>query len=139
MGKKIKLPSGAELEITMAPFAVAKALYQACADEMRTLKLDMQADVDGNFWKDLFCAGVSSKKIEVALDKCLERCTYNSLKINGDTFEPEDARQDYLTVCYEVTRENVHPFMKSLFVQYAGIFQGLKSTLTSRSEKTISS
>ena len=81
-----------------------------------TLSADEAAGtIDVNLRKDLFCTFLASKKIEAALAECMKRVTYNGLKITEDTFEPVEARDDYLTVCVEVTRENVVPFMKSLF------------------------
>lgn len=121
--KIITLPSGAELSIGLSPFAVAKDLFQAVAEEMKGLKLDMQADVDGNFFKDLFCTGLSSRKIEKCIMKCLEKCLYNKQRINDETFETMGGREDYLTVLLEVAKENLAPFTKSLYAQYGHLFQ----------------
>jgi hypothetical protein len=129
MAKEIQLPSGATLEITLAPFKEGRALYQAIAEEAKGVKLDMQADIDGNLIKDLFCTGIASKKIEISLADCLKRCTYKGLKVTDDLFEPEDSRQDYLPMLYEVAKENVSPFMKSLYAQFGDMFQKVKSSL----------
>lgn len=115
--KEVVLPSGATLKIQMAPFADSRALYQALLDEAKGLKLDMAAEVDGNFYKDIFCVGFSSKKIEAAIFKCMERCLINDLRITLDTFEPVESRDDYFMVLFEVTQENVRPFTKSLYAQ----------------------
>ncbi len=125
--KKVKLPSGAELEIWVSPFEVSKALYQAMLDEVRGLKLDPKAEVDVNFFKDLFCAGFSSKKVEECLKECLKKATYNGARISSDTFEPVEARQDYMQVCFEVAQENVAPFTKSLYAKYQTILELMKS------------
>lgn len=122
----VDLPSGAKLEITMAPFAQAKVLYMALMEECKSLKIDASTELDVNFWKDLMCIGLSSKKIDAAIEECMRRCLYNGLKIDKDSFESEDARQDYLVAVFEVASENVKPFTKSLFAKYAGIFQSLK-------------
>jgi hypothetical protein len=114
MIEPIKLPSGAELRITLAPFTVAKSLYQAVLEETKLVRLDANMDIDTNLLKDLFCIGLSSKKIEAALDDCMKRCLYNNLKITADTFEAEEARQDYITVCFEVGKANIEPFLKAL-------------------------
>lgn len=124
--KAITLPSGATLEVTVSPFSISKALYMAIAAEAKDLKLDPKAEVDVNLYKDLLCMALGSPKIESALYECMKRCTYKGLKITLDTFEPVDARDDYLTVCFEVARENILPFTKSLSAQFAGIFQSLK-------------
>jgi hypothetical protein len=114
-----KLSSGAVLKITLAPFAEAKALYQACLEELRNLHVDPKEEVDVNLFKDLFCVGLSSKKIEAALWPCLKRATYNDLKIDDSTFEPVEARQDYVPVCFEVAKENIAPFAKSLYAEFS--------------------
>lgn len=121
-----KLPSGATLKITVAPFHDAKALYQACLEELKFLKVDPNDEIDVNLFKDLFCAALSSKKIEVALKECLKRVTYNDLKIDEQTFEPVEARQDYILVCFEVAKENIAPFAKSLYAEFAPILERIR-------------
>ena len=116
--KEVKLQSGKVLHITMAPFADSKALYQAILEEAKGLSLDPNAEIDANLFKDLFCTALSSKKIEECLWKCMERVTYNKLKVTQDTFEDVEARGDYIEACVEVAKENVFPFMKSLYAKY---------------------
>ncbi len=135
-GKKVTLPSGAELEIRLAPFADSKALYQAVLEEVKTMNLDPKADVDVNLFKDLFCIGFSSKKIESALNKCFQQVTYNGMKISGDTWEPVSARDDYFKACIEVAKENILPFVKSLYAEYLPIFQEMVGSLTLRPQTT---
>ena len=119
--REVKLPSGATLKIGLAPFADSKALYQALLAEGKGIELNAGTDTVSLF-KQFFCSGFSSKEIEQCLWKCMERCTYNGgkgdLKIDQDTFEPVEAREDFLVVCIEVGKENVSPFLKSLFVEY---------------------
>ncbi len=141
--REVKLPSGAALKITPAPFTEARALYQAVMEEVRTLKLDAQADIDANFYKDMLCVGLASKKIEACLWKCFERCTFNDgsgdLKITVDTFEPIERRDDYIQVCYEVAQDNIRPFMKNLFAQYKNVIATVEGALASRFQTTPSS
>jgi hypothetical protein len=108
-----KLPSGAILKFNIAPFAEGKALYQAVLEEFRGLKL----------FKDLFCVALSSSKIEAALNKCIERALYNDLKIGKDTFEDVEARQDYIPLCFEIAKENIAPFAKSLYAEYKPLWE----------------
>lgn len=129
MGRLVSLPTGKELDITVSPFSISKALYQAVCEEVKNLKLDPEAEIDANFWKDIFCSGLSSKKIDLALDECMKRCTYGGLKIDKDTFEPVESREDYLLVCFEVAKDNITPFTKSLYAQFGTVFQKLKNTL----------
>lgn len=122
--KEVTLPSGAILKLNLAPFADAKALYQAVFEEMRGLDID--PDKAEKLLKDLFCVGLSSKKIEKCLQKCLERVLYNGLKITDELFEDEAARGDYIPMCTEVAKENLLPFMKSLFVGFHQVLDQLQ-------------
>lgn len=127
MSKEIVLPSGAKLAITLSPFAISKALLQAMLEEGKELKIDPKTEIDVNLFKDLFCTAFCSKKIEACVLECMKRVTYNGLKIDvNTTFEPEEARDDYMTVCYEVAKENVMPFTKTLTQQYSQILESLK-------------
>lgn len=119
--KKIDLPSGAVLTLTLAPFKDGKELFQAFAEELKSLKIDPNADVDANFFKDIFCSSICSKKFEAALEKCKARCLYNDLRIDDSTFEPEKARDDYLQVNYEVARANIMPFTNSLYAKFSQV------------------
>lgn len=132
MIEPIKLPSGAELKITLAPFADAKSLYQAVLEEMKCLKIDAATEIDVNLFKDLFCYGFSSKKVETALEQCMKRCLINGIKIDKDTFEAEDLRQDYLIVCIEVVKANILPFLKPLFAQYNQLTQVIQGVPKSK-------
>lgn len=125
----MKLSSGAELNITVASFAESRDLYQAVLEEARSLKLDPDAEVDINLWKDLFCSAMGSKKIEKCLFVCMKRVTYNGMRITNpeETFEPVEARGDYMEVCLEVAKANILPFMKSLYAQYGQVLSMLKS------------
>jgi len=126
----IDLPSGAKLDTKIAPFEDSKNLWQALLEEAKTLKINSNDPMeDLTLLKDIFCMGLSSKKIEAMLWKCIERSTYNSMKIDRETFEPVDARQDYAIVCFEVARENILPFTKSLTQKYSQILAMMKSSL----------
>lgn len=118
MTKELTLPSGAVLKIQPAPFAEAKALYQAILEEVKHVQISATSDMTSVF-KDLACIGFSSRKIEQALDQCFKRCLYNNLKIDKDTFEPVEAREDYIVVCVAVTKENITPFGKSLMQEFS--------------------
>lgn len=127
MARSVVLPSGAKLEITVSDFETSKALYQALLEEMKSVPINMDSAEDT--LKNILCSGLSSKKIERCMTECMGRATYNGLKISSETWEPIEARSDYILVCVEVSRDNVLPFTKSLFAQYADLFAKLKSTL----------
>lgn len=123
------MPSGAELTITPAPWADARDLYQSVFEELKTAKLDPEAEIDVNFRKDMLCIALSSKKIEARVWKCMERCLYEGLKIDENTFEPDKAREDYLKVCLEVSQENIRPFVKALLSEFGPLFAAMTSSL----------
>lgn len=130
--REVALPSGAVLRVAPSPFPIAKALYHAVLKEARGIDF-----ADGNkelpsVFLELFCAGFSSPEIDRALFECMKRCTYNhggkgDLKIDADTFEPEHAREDYMTVCMEVAKENIGPFVKSLYAEFRQALSMLES------------
>lgn len=115
--KEIALPSGAKLGIGDTPFATSKNLCQVVLEELKIVKINSTDDIS-NLVKDAFCTAFSSPKIEIALKPCLERCTYNGVKITEATWEPITARADYLKVCAEVGKHNVDPFLSGLYADY---------------------
>lgn len=119
--REMDLPSGRKLKIQLAPFADAKALYMVLLEEGKSLKLDPEVEIDANFFKDVFCVGFSSKKIEAALWKCMERVLIDELRVTPDSFEEAAHRDDYFTVLFEVAKENIQPFTKSLYAQFSAI------------------
>lgn len=125
----IKLPSGAELKITPSEFKVSRELFQALLEELKGTKMDPEKEIDSNFFKDIFCTGFSSKRIEYSLGRCMERATYNNLKITDETWEPVEAREDYLMTCFEVAKVNIAPFTKSLYAQFSTMVEKLKNGL----------
>lgn len=130
--KDITLPSGVVLRIGQTPFAISKALYVAFMAEAKGLKLDMNAQVDFNLLKDMFCTAFSSSAIDACLEKCLERCLYDGKKITSETFEPEATREDYLSVCYEVAYANLLPFSKNLTSQFNRMLTLINDSLKSK-------
>src|SRR5579864_4795961 len=118
--RDVKLTSGALLKVNPAPFVDAKNLYQALLKELKNIPISAQTDT-ASLYKDLFCIGFSSPEIEACLWKCFERCSYNNgngdLKIDKDTFESLSAREDYMTCCMEVAKDNVFPFVKTLYAE----------------------
>lgn len=127
--KEVTLPSGAKLKISLASFDEGKELYQAVLEELRHVKIDGNTELDYNFMKDLFCVALSSKKVEVAMWKCLKRCLYNGVNISNASFEPVEARQDYFEVMFEVGQENLLPFSKSLYSRLSPILEKVRSSL----------
>jgi hypothetical protein len=100
---KVALPSGAELEIRLSEFAVAWDLLQTLIAQTGDDKLS-------------YMKIIANKEVEKKVIACLGVCQYNKLKISDvkETFEKEEARQDYITVLFEVAKENILPFTKAL-------------------------
>lgn len=117
MEKIITLTSGATLDVTTLPaFEVSDALYKAFLKDV-LLPVAPDRDIDQSLLKDFFCRGFTSEDVKKALWKCMEKALYNGQKITKDTFEAEEARQDYIDVCYHVLVRNIEPFMKGLFAR----------------------
>ena len=127
--KKVSLPSGAELEITLAPFMEGERLFTATAECLKSVKVDGKTDVQDltsniNSLKDAFLSCLTSQDMKDAILVCLKRCTYNRKRItNWDVFDSIEARQDYLAVCWEVVKFNLTPFMKSLISKLSGLME----------------
>ncbi len=111
------MPSGAVLKVNAAPFSESKALYKAVLAEVKDVKLTSATEL-AEVFKNVFCAGFSSEKIEACLAKCMLRCLYNDEPVKDSVFEPEKAREDYTQVCLEVAKENLLPFGKDLYALY---------------------
>jgi hypothetical protein len=125
--KEIILPSGAVLKITLASFAESRALYQAFLEEIKVVEIKSDVQL-ANIFKDFACICMSSKKIEKCLEVCFKRCLYNDFKIDDKTFEPIESREDYVSICVEVARENIMPFMKNLYAQFQQFLQLVPSS-----------
>ena len=120
----VSLPSGAELEMTLAPFTEGERLFTATAECLKSVSIDGEIELENltssfNSLKSAVLNCLTSKELKEALLACLKRCTYNKQRITSwDIFEDIDARQDYLTVCWEVSKFNLAPFMKNLFSKF---------------------
>jgi len=135
VGRKVELPSGAMLEITVSPLKEGKALYMAIAREMAAVAIQGQ-DQLFNLLKNVIMAGLASKEIDDAIEACMKRVTYNGLKIDDSTFDPEERRQDYFFARYEVAYDNVLPFLKPLLSKYPKQLERARSILKSLFEMT---
>lgn len=129
--EKVKLDSGKELSITAAPFETSKELFQVVMGSMQGIKFDGDAEMDINFFKELFVVAASSKKIEEHIWACMDKCLLDKTRITKEMFEDEKLREDYMDVMFHVARVNIRPFMKNLFAklrhlmsQAMGIAQG---------------
>ena len=131
---KVSLPSGAELEMTLAPFMEGERLFSATAECLKGVKVDGNAEIADltsnlNSIKDMFLSCLTSQAMKDAILACLKRCTYNKQRITSwDVFDDVKAREDYLTVCWEVVRFNLSPFTNSLFSKFSGLIESTKTS-----------
>lgn len=123
------LPSGATLRFNVAPFADARELYQVILSEIKDVPFNSKREL-GEVIKELVCIVASSKPVEAAIWQCFKKALYNNVKITEQTFEPVEARDDYLTACLEVTKENIMPFTKSLYAEYGHLLTAATSGQT---------
>jgi len=129
----MKLPSGATLKLNIVPFAEARELYQIVLEELKGIPISGKTELPA-LYKDLFCTGFASKRIEAALWVCFARMQYvdrrGALKIDDQTFEPIEARDDYMTACMEVGKFVIAPFVKSLYARYEQHFKEILGDLS---------
>tara|TARA_Y100001963_G_scaffold17759_1_gene21928 strand:- start:24156 stop:24524 length:369 start_codon:yes stop_codon:yes gene_type:complete len=114
--KKIKLPSGAVLEVGAADFQKSRNLFKAATGQIKGV--DLKQDV-----KDMFLGMLASDEVEQAVHDCFSRCLYNGEKLSIEVFEEEKAREDYITTLVEVSMVNLSPFLKSLYVEFEKAIQ----------------
>ncbi len=123
------LDSGAKLNITLADFEVCDRLLIAVSTELEGvgislglksgnfsdfMNMDIDKDSAINTLKNAIMRLTSSTLIRPVLWECMQRATYNSVKITPKTFEDEKARGDYLIVAKEVLGANLLPFFPQL-------------------------
>lgn len=117
--REVKLPSGAILKIHTAPFVDAKTLFQALLKEIK--KVNIKADEWEGVLKDIVCSAFSSPEIEECIKKCWIKCLYMRgdvpKKLSDSLFDDQSTWEDYISILIEVAKENVSPFLKSLFAQ----------------------
>lgn len=125
MSEPILLPSGRTLTVNIAPFSVGKKAFKTLARELLLVRLDLDitkiktvGDLDVNILKDAILQCIASDVLELCFFECAAKCLISDgsaqLKVDKDSFEHEDARQDYLFVVWEVMKDNLIPFFKGL-------------------------
>ncbi len=136
MGTKVKLPSGAELDIGLLGSEEAWSVSQALINVVQDLPSgafngisfrDLMSKDTGDeedqkaikamvlSMKGPICAILSSKVVRDEAKKCFAQCTVDGVKISSVwPFEKKEARQDYLPACFYALKENVSPFFGAL-------------------------
>jgi hypothetical protein len=116
-----ELPSGAYLDVTPLSYAQAWEVAQTVIKVVEKVQLDLRGiDFESLLATDIIafkgplCAILGSPEMNNAVKLCFNRCSYNQVRIDDKTFEPVDARGDYLFAAFYALRENVYPFFGSL-------------------------
>ncbi len=114
------LQSGAKLHVTPAPFADANALRKALLQTAKGVPLGadpMQMDL--TILKDVFIDAASSDTVERCLFKCMERVSYQDVKVTPALFDDvklgEQSRGDLLEIYWKVIEVNCAPFFVKAF------------------------
>jgi hypothetical protein len=117
----ITLKSGHILEVGAPDFGPAKELAKAVTRELLSVDLsletlNLQELVANNFngLKNAVLKVASSDEVEKAVFACMTQTLLQGKPINGTTFQPEDMRQDYLPVVWEVMKRALAPFFAGL-------------------------
>ena len=103
---EFKAPSGAKVTIGAASWGDVTTLRRAM-----TQHLSEGLTKDTNVMQ-LALKVESSEDVYNAVFACLSRCTYNDQKITPATFEPENAREDYMDIVCACIDKNLEPFKK---------------------------
>ena len=114
------LASGAKLHITVASFADALNLRKALLKCVKGLEIGEDIfEKNVTALKDTVISMMTSDEVEQAVFKCLERVTYEGVKITKDLFDDpqlgEKLRADFDMICWEVVKANVMPFFVQTF------------------------
>lgn len=126
MNETITLKSGAELSMTVAPFADGMKLFKTIARELKQVDIELGdldvsklAGKDINSIKNVVFQLLGSDAVEACVFDCLKRCTLNGVRITKETFEDENARPDFLPAAWEVIKLNLRPFVSGLNLSFS--------------------
>lgn len=123
---KHELKSGATLRGSLAEFKKGRALYQAVAKAAKEIEVKASDDLNVNLIKSFFLEFLSNKEVEACIWDCMGKMLYNDSKITEETFEPIEARQDYIEVMKEVAMFNAAPFTKNLFAELGNLTKAVE-------------
>lgn len=139
MAVEFKTANGVEVVINDPDFLDAIALKNALGREFKKadIKLDIEQlrtnlDVDANVLISALLQIDTSEDVYKAVFKCLERSTYNKLKISPSTFQDPKAREDFYEIYVACIKETISPFLKGLVSRLSGI----KSQILSNIQKS---
>lgn len=123
----LTVKSGAKVVINTAPFEDALALNNAIGQLLPSIDIKMDAELNidvASMAKVMVVVGTQAP-VQTLVMKCLARCTYNGQAITPSTFEPVTAREDYYECAIACVKENIGPFVNSLFSQFSGLLEAM--------------
>lgn len=133
------LDSGAKVNITLSDFEVCDRLLIAVTKELEGVginlglksgnfsdftSLDVDKDSALNTLKNAILRIASSTMIRPILWECMQRVTYNGIKVTPKTFEGEKERGDWPILAKEVLVQNLIPFFPSLGSKFLTLAKG---------------
>ena len=121
----------AKVVINTASFGDAIKLKSALEKSLMDRGINLEGAIDADL-PSLFLAADSSQEVFSCLFKCLEKSTYNGVKITMDTFEDEAARLDFYEVVFYCLKVNIFPFFKYLCSRLGISFAPTKNTDTQK-------
>ena len=120
----ITLKSGHVLELGAPEFKSAKRLLKVCARELKTVDINLEGldlenlkklkNADAGFLVKALLQIIGSDEVEACILECARKSLLNGSQVKPETFEPEDMREDYLPVAWEVMRVSLVPFFVGL-------------------------
>jgi hypothetical protein len=117
-----KLPSGVMLDITLLDYEKAFAVFQTTVRQIGILDVDLSkidlekfAALDVMEFKRPLTQILSNSDLVKAGNQCLEKCTYDGIKVTTKTWESPEARKDYLFAIFYALKENCYPFVEGVF------------------------
>ena len=109
------LASGSKLQLSLCSFDEGTKLMKAVTRELKNTPILLgDAVLNFNTIKNVATILIGSDEIEAALWPCMQRGTYNGLKINKDLFEDEKVRADYIPILKETLVFSLSPFLQNL-------------------------
>ena len=132
MKQETTLKSGIVLRLQVATFKQSMRLLKVVVNEIKAVDLGIvvngqidlkklqSMDLPVDAIKNVVCQMIGSDAVDKALSECMGVCLYDGEKITAETFESENARQDYLPVAWEVMQVNLLPFFSGLDLKSLG-------------------
>ncbi len=117
-----KLPSGAILDVTVLDYEKAFGIFQTVSRQIGLIdvdfgKIDFEKfnTMDVMEFKRPLTQLLSNSDLVKVGNQCLEKCTYDNVKISKATWESIEARKDYLFALFYALKENCAPFLEGVF------------------------